>query len=142
MKMSLYRGDEILREPRFLPAITYNLAHTLLAHSNGSVFVPIRTMQYLAIVDQDEIVFVDREASGLIQLAWQNFRPQSRTSLDERVPYEVVYYSPDAQKIMVRLQAEFPRALQQLSERNRPAREGVVLDMRGRLARPDKDEGG
>ncbi|MGA7178303.1 MAG: hypothetical protein WBX11_01765 [Thiobacillaceae bacterium] len=139
MKMSLYRGDEILREPRFLPAITYNLAHTLLAHSNGCVFVPIRTMQYLAIVDHEEIVFVDREASGLIQLAWQHFKPQSRAALDERVPYDVVYYLPEAKETMLRLQTEFPLALKQLSERNRPASEAVVLDLRGHFPRPEED---
>jgi len=139
MKMSLYRGDEILREPCYLPAATYNLTHTLLTRANGCVFVPIRTMQYLAIVDAEEIVFVDREASRLVQLAWQRFRPQARTALDERVPYEVVYYMPDAQRVMVRLQAEFPRALQQLSERNRPAEEALILDKRTRFSR-DQDE--
>jgi hypothetical protein len=137
MKMSLYRGEEILREPRFVPATTYNLAHTLLAHSNGCVFVPIRTMQYLAIVDPEEIVFIDREASRLIQLAWQHFKPQLRTALDERVPYEVVYYLPGAQETMVRLQSEFPRALQLLSARNRPPSEAVVLDLRDRVTRSD-----
>jgi hypothetical protein len=130
MKMSLYRGNEILRESRFLPASAYNLAHTLLAHSDGNVFVPIRTMQYLAIVDKDEIVFVDRELPGQIQLAWQFFRPQSRTSLEERVPYEVAYYQPGSQEIMLRLQAEFPRAMQQLNERNRPAAQATILDFR------------
>jgi hypothetical protein len=137
MKMSLYRGDEILREARFLPATTYNLAHTLLVSSNGCVFVPIRTMQYLAIIDHEEIVFVDREASGLVQLAWQNFRPQSRTALDERVPYEAVYYLPNAEKTMVRLQVEFPLALQQLSERNRPVEDAVVLNLQDRFRQPE-----
>ncbi|MGO9446965.1 MAG: hypothetical protein ACLPXB_19625 [Thiobacillaceae bacterium] len=137
MKMSLFRGEEILREPRFVPATTYNLAHTLLTRSNGSVFVPIRAMQYLAIVDLEEIVFIDREASRVIQLAWQHFKPQSRTALDERVPYEVVYYLPGAQETMIRLQSEFPRALQLLSARNRPASEAVVLDLRDRVSRSD-----
>jgi hypothetical protein len=139
MKMSLYRGDEILREPRFLPANNYNLTHTLLAQSNGCVFVPIRSMQYLAIVDQTEIVFVDREAPGLMQISWQHFRPQARASLDERVPYEAVYYQPGYEEIMLRLQAEFPKALRQLSERNRPVKEAVVLDLRERIASHDKD---
>ncbi len=139
MKMSLYRGDEILREPRNLPALTYNLAHTLLTRANGCVFVPIRTMQYLAIVDAEEVVFVDREASRLVQLAWQHFRPQARTALDERVPYEAVYYMPDARQVMVRLQAEFPRALHLLAERNRPEEEAVVLDLSTRSSRAKDD---
>ena len=139
MKMSLYRGDEILREPRHLPALTYNLTHTLLTRSNGCIFVPIRTMQYLAIVDAEEIVFVDREASRLIQLAWQHFRPQARTALDERVPYEVVYYMADTRQVMARLQAEFPRALHLLSERNRPEVQAVVLDVSTRFFRPKEE---
>ena len=139
MKMSLYRGDEILREPRYLPAPTYNLAHTLLARSNGCIFVPIRTMQYLAVVDAEEIVFVDREASGLIQLAWQHFRPQARSALDERVPYEVVYYLPDSRQVMARLQAEFASALHRLAERNRLAEEAVILDLSTRFLHPRND---
>jgi hypothetical protein len=139
MKMALYRGDEILREPRYLPAATYNLAHTLLTRSNGCVFVPIRTMQYLAIVDGEEIVFVDREASRLIQVAWQHFRPQARAALDERIPYEVVYYMAVTRQIMARLQAEFPRALHLLSERNRPEVRAVVLDASSRFSRPKDD---
>ena len=139
MKMSLYRGDEILREPRNLPAATYNLAHTLLAHANGCVFVPIRTMQYLAIVDAEEIAFVDREASRLVQLAWRDFRPQARTALDEPVPYEVAYYMPDSRQTMQRLQVEFPRALQQLAARNRPIEEAVVLHLSTRFSRARDD---
>jgi hypothetical protein len=136
MKMSLYRGDEILREPRHLPAGTYNLTHTLLARSNGCVFVPIRTMQYLAIIDAEEIVFIDREASQLIQLAWQHFRPQTRTALDEPVPYEVVYYMVHTRQVMTRLQSEFPRALRLLSEKDRPEEQAVILDVSTRFPHP------
>jgi hypothetical protein len=139
MKLSLYRGDEILREPRYLPALTYNLGHTLLTRSSGCVFVPIRTMQYLAIVDAEEIVFVDRETSGMIQLAWQHFLPQARTALDERVPYEVVYYMANAWHVMARLQVEFPRALHLLSQRNRPEEQAVVLNISTRFSRSKEE---
>lgn len=139
MKMSLYRGDEILREPRYLPAPTYNLAHTLRTRSSGCVFVPVRTMQYLAIIDAEEIVFVDREVSQLIQLAWQHFRPQARTALDERVPYEVAYYVPNALQLMARLQVEFPRALHLLSEKSRSQERAVVLDLNTRSSHPKED---
>jgi hypothetical protein len=58
MELSCYRDRELAREPRYLPASTYNLAHTLLARSPGDcVFVPIRSMQYVAIIAVEEIDF-------------------------------------------------------------------------------------
>ena len=60
MEITCYRDQEIARETRNLPAPTYNLAITLLARSrDGCLFVPIRSLQYLAILDADEFVFVD-----------------------------------------------------------------------------------
>ncbi|MHB1291340.1 MAG: hypothetical protein ACYCY5_04030, partial [Sulfuricella sp.] len=93
MQITCYRNPESAREPRFLPAATYNLAHVLLSRSpNGCLFVPIRAMQYLAIVDAEEFVFLDGERKCWIDIAWQDFRPQMRTSLDDPVPYQAVYY--------------------------------------------------
>jgi len=121
MEITCYRNPEIARARRFLPAATYNLAHTLLARSpSGCLFVPIRAMQYLAILDAEEFVFVDGERKCWIDIAWRRFRPQARASLDDPVEYEAVYYQPDAAALMRRLQAEFPRALQALSEKERP----------------------
>jgi hypothetical protein len=116
MEITCYRDREVEREPRSLPAATYNLAITLLAHSlTGHLFVPIRAMQYLAIVDAEEFVFLDGERKCWIDIAWRNFQPQLRTSLDQPVGYDAVYYGHDAAAIMSRLQVEFPRALQALS---------------------------
>jgi hypothetical protein len=115
MEITCYRDPELAREPLFLPAATYNLAHTLLARSpSGCVFVPIRTMQYLAILDAEEFIFLDGERKCWIDISWQDFHPQARTSLDDPVPYQAAYYRPDAAQIMARLQAEFPRALKDL----------------------------
>jgi hypothetical protein len=126
MQITCYRNPESAREPQFLPAATYNLAHTLLARSpNGGLFVPIRSMQYLAILDAEEFVFLDGERKCWIDIAWQDFRPQVRASLDEPVPYQAVYYQPDAAQLMARLQAELPRALADLAAKGRldgPAR--------------------
>lgn len=120
MEITCYRDSEVASEPRSLPAATYNLAHTLLARSpNGCLFVPIRAMQYLAILDAEEFVFLDGERKCWIDIAWQGFRPQTRTSLDEPVPYQAVYYQPDAVQIMTRLQAELPRALADLATKGR-----------------------
>ena len=128
MEITCYRDSEVASEPRSLPAATYNLAHTLLARSpNGCLFVPIRAMQYLAILDADEFVFLDGERKCWIDIAWQDFRPQVRTSIDDPVPYRAVYYQPDAVQLMARLQAELPRALADLAAKGRLAGPARVL---------------
>jgi len=118
MEIICYRDQEIKREPRQLPAVTYNLAHTLLARSASRIlFIPIRTMQYLAILDEEELIFLDGVRKCWVDIAWRNFHPQSRSSLDEPVSYDAVYYTPEAVQIMGRLQHELLLALQQLSEK-------------------------
>ena len=128
MEITCYRDSEVAREPYSLPAATYNLAHTLLARSpNGCLFVPIRSMQYLAVLDAKEFVFLDGERKCWIDIAWQDFRPQMRASLDEPVPYQAVYYEPDAAQLMARLQAELPRALNELAAKGHPNGPARVL---------------
>ncbi|NWG87254.1 MAG: hypothetical protein HXY26_07065 [Hydrogenophilaceae bacterium] len=116
MEISVYRDRALATEARTLAAATYNLAHSLLARSpSGVVFVPIRSMQMLAILDSEEFVFLDSQHKSWVEIAWQRFRPQARTSLDEPVPYEAVIYHPDGQKNLGRLLVELPKALQALS---------------------------
>lgn len=125
MEITIHRYPALAHEARQLPAATYNLAHTLLARSPGAVFVPIRSMQFLAIIDAEEIVFVDHLHKGLAVLAWRHFRPQARAALDDPVPYEAVFYREDGAEVMKRLQAEFARALPPLADKDRvegPAR--------------------
>ena len=60
MQITVHRGPEVWRERRSMPAATYNLARTLQMRSpQGVAFVPIRSLQVLAIVDRHEFVFVD-----------------------------------------------------------------------------------
>lgn len=120
MEITCYRDAELAREQRKLPAAVYNRTHALLSRSpSGCLFVPIRSMQYLAIVDREEIVFLDGNRKCWIDLAWRDFKPQQRSALDEPVAYQAVYYCSEAQALMPRLQAEFPRALEQLAARER-----------------------
>ena len=131
---TFYRRDELLREPRSLSAATYNLAHVLLTRAaNACLFVPIRSMQYLAVLDKEEFIFVDREGGRLIDIAWQQFRPGDRTALDAPVNYEAVYYSAQSAQTMARLQSEFFKALTELEQRApAPAPARVVkLPVRG-----------
>jgi hypothetical protein len=129
MEERFYREQEIARRPAFLPAITYNLAHILLAHADKCLFVPIRSLQYMAVLDAEEIIFIDSQNKAWVELAWQNFRPQARSSLDERVPFEVVHYLPQAAETMKRLAGEFHKALQVLANRHRPETPATILDL-------------
>ena len=118
MEITCYRGSETSRETRSLPASTYNLAITLLARcASGQLFVPIRSMQYLAIVDIEEFVFIDGERKCWIDIAWQDFQSHARTSLDQPVAYEAVYYRKNQAATMSRLQREFPVALRALADK-------------------------
>jgi len=129
MQESCHREQEIARLPAFLPAATYNLAHTLLARADACLFVPIRSMQYMAVLDAEEFIFVDSQNKAMVELAWQNFRPQARESLDERVPFEVVRYLPQAAETMKRLPAEFHGALLLLAERQKPGTPATVINL-------------
>jgi hypothetical protein len=126
LEITCYRDTEVSTEHRQFSAMVYNLAWTQLARSAaGTLFIPIRSMQYLAILDKEELVFLDGERKCWIDIAWRNFKPQSRLTLDDPVDYDAVYYRPDAVAIMSRLQAELPRALQELTKKSRvdgPAR--------------------
>lgn len=118
---SFERVQPLARMASALPATTYNLSRILLAASPaGCVFVPLRGMQYLAVVDREEIIFVDSQYRRWVEVAWQGFRPQSRTSLEEPVSYQAVFYTPEAHETQRRLQGELHAALTLLNTR-RPA---------------------
>jgi hypothetical protein len=136
MEERFYREQEIARLPGFLPAATYNLAHTLLARAGTCLFVPIRSMQYMAVLDAEEFIFVDSQNKAWVELAWQHFRPQARTALDERVPFEQVHFLPQAAETMKRLPGEFHLALQLLAERDKSDTPATILTLRHK-ARPE-----
>lgn len=129
MEERFYREQEIARLPDFLPATVYNLAHTLLSRTDGCLFVPIRNLQYMAVLDAEEFIFVDSQNKAWVELAWQHFRPQARSALDERVPFEVVHYATQAAETMKRLPVEFLKALQVLAERDLPQQDARVLPL-------------
>jgi hypothetical protein len=129
-KETFFRPPEIGREARTLPAEVYNLCR-ILHHRCGdeALFVPIRSMFYLAVIDREEIVFLDGAVSRRqIVLAWRHFRPRERTGLDEPIPYEAVYHTADSPALMPRLHSEFPRALRQMREKE-PFRTNAPADV-------------
>ena len=119
MEITCYRDAACAQENLTLPAATYNLARTLLSRTpNGCLFVPLRALQYLAIIDHEEFVFIDGARKCWIDIAWRNFHPSWRTTLDEAVAYEAVYYRSDAAALMPRLHSELPRSLHELSAKS------------------------
>jgi len=115
-----FRPGETARERVTLPAPLYNRCRLLLTRSpHPHVFVPIRTMQYQAVIDSEEIIFVDnqgyavRDGHGgrLIVLAWKVALENPRKSLTEPVPIEILYYGHETHDTHRRLMSEFPRAL-------------------------------
>lgn len=127
---TFYRPPELSREPRTLPALTYNLAHVLFKRAaSGCLFVPIRSMQFLAVLDGEEFIFVDHEGGRKIELAWQHFVPQGRDSLEAPVPYEAVYYSSSAAETMKRIQGEFHKALHGVEKKSVPCGRARVIPL-------------
>jgi len=84
-------------------------------------------MQYLAVVERDEIVFVDAyggyahqdgEGGRLIRIAWRPSAATERESVSAPVSCEIVYYFSDLKEVQRRLLAEVRSALEQLSRRH------------------------
>jgi hypothetical protein len=128
MEIRFYRDEPLSREVRSLPAEDYNLTRLLLSRSSaGCVFVPIRSMQVLAVIDADEIIFTHREAAREVEIAWTRFRPDQRARLDQPVEFEALYYQPGARESMARLQGDFLKALRLMAERQAPRTDARVL---------------
>jgi hypothetical protein len=119
--------DEVRRETVSIPAELFNRYRLLLSRCRYEhIFVPIRSMQYLAVIDEEGIIFVDSQAYAvrggdggrMILIAWQ-FRPDLRPdALNEPVPIDVVHYHPDAVQTQKRLMGDFVKALGLVEARN------------------------
>ena len=128
---TFFRPPEIARERVNLPAPLFNRCLLALNHATTRhAFVPIRSMQYQAVIDDSEIIFVDNqgyavsEGQGgrLIVLAWDVALRTARDSLIEPVPIEIVYYNSDGHEIHRRLMGEFPKALDRYEARQKEDR--------------------
>ena len=109
-----------------LPATLYKSWRKPLRDSpNTCVFVPIRSMQFLAVIEEEEIVFVDSMdymvhsgvGGRVILLAWQFAPVSSLASITEPVPCRVVHYRPQLADVQRRLVGEFTKALDVLEYR-------------------------
>ncbi|WP_201099040.1 hypothetical protein [Thiocystis minor] len=101
----------------------------------------VGSMQYLAVVEYEETIFVDAlggyahqdgEGGRLIRLAW---RPAlGRESLAAPVPCEMIYYFSGSKEVQKRLMTDIGPALQRMldqpSDAGSAAREGRILPFR------------
>jgi hypothetical protein len=84
-------------------------------------------MQILAVIDQEEVIFVDNQAYAvrngeggkLIRLAWKFRRDLERESLTEPAPIDLIYYDDSARELHTRLIGEFQKALDVMEARHK-----------------------
>lgn len=129
---TFYRREELGHESKVLSATTYNAMRLLFDYrSEGNcVFVPIRSMQYMAVIDDDEVIFIDSIAArSTIEFAWQKFQVKERSSLTDSVPYRFVYYDKKAFEVITRIQGEFDRFINQQAQRIRDSQPQVKADI-------------
>lgn len=132
---TFFRPAEHGREASYLPADLVNGLSRLLARAEREhLFVPIRAMQYQAIVEREEVVFVDGQGGyayqdgvggRVIQLAWRPQRTAERTSLDRPVPCEILYYFADLRPIHQRLVGTLRHIVAESLRRDQPPPSGA-----------------
>jgi len=139
---TFFLPKEVERKQWSVPADIYNLYRALqLRNQAGHVFVPIRTMQFMAVLDKCEIVFVDSqsyavskdEGGRLILVAWKFAESIDRDALTDPVPCEVVFYEQDNCELQLRLVSEFRQAMDLMDQRYRneqlPAKGAKILSL-------------
>lgn len=125
---TFFRPPELDRETIKIPAALFNRCRLMLKRCEyDHIFVPIRSMQYIAVIDDEEIIFVDslnyavRDGEGgrMIMLAWEFDREGERDSLSAPVSLGLIHYAPDVRELQNRLMVELPKALDLLEQRAR-----------------------
>jgi hypothetical protein len=129
VRETFFRPDvPVARATSALPADIFNGLQILLSRDDSeTVFLPIRSMQFQAVVEPEEIVFVDanggygqRNGQGgrLVQIAWRP-KPGPRDALDAPVPCEILFYFPSLETVQRRLVGETRAALKLALARRR-----------------------
>jgi hypothetical protein len=135
---SFFTPDVFLCQKNQITAKVYNLAQVLLKRSCGShLFIPIRSLQYLALIEKSVFWFVDsfsyavnnKEGGRLIRISWHpKMHDSDVSSLTEPLDCRVIFYGEDMQKTHNRLSHEFYQAMKIIDQRHRDsiASKGIV----------------
>ena len=139
---TFFLPKEVDRKDWSVAANIYNLYHSLQKRSQtGHVFVPIRSLQFMAVLDKNEIIFVDsqsyatseNEGGRLILIAWKFALSHDRDALTDSMPCEVVFYEKSNNDLQLRLVSEFRVAMELLDQRYRdkqiPAKGAKILTL-------------
>ena len=126
---SFFTPDEFSCQETRLLSQTYNLAHVLLNRSQSShLFIPIRSLQYLAIIEKDNFWFVDSlayavrgdEGGRLIRVSWHPLlSANERDGLTQNMDCRVIFNGEDMSEIQKRLNSEFYQSMLQIDQRHR-----------------------
>jgi hypothetical protein len=123
-----FRPEEVAGERLTIPAALYNQCRLMLSRCQYEhIFVPVRSMQIQAVIDEQEVIFVDNQAYAvrdgkggkLIRLAWKFRRDQDREGLNEPAPIDLIYYDEKSRELHNRLIGEFKKALDEMEARAR-----------------------
>ena len=126
---SFFTPDEFFCQKSRLLSKIYNLAHILLNRSQSNhLFIPIRSLQYLAIIEKNAFWFVDSlayavrgdEGGRLIRVSWHPLiNANQRDALTQHMDCRVIFYGEDMSDIQNRLNSEFYQAMLQIDQRHR-----------------------
>ena len=126
---SFFTPDEFFCQQIRLLSKTYNLAHVLLNRSQSShLFIPVRSLQYLAIIEKNAFWFVDSlayavrddEGGRLIRVSWHPvIKTNQREGLNQNMDCRVIFYGGDMSEIQNRLNSEFYQSMLQIDQRHR-----------------------
>ncbi len=125
---TFFLPNEVDRKDWLVPSEIYNLYHSLQVRcETGHVFVPIRTLQFMAVLDKNEIVFIDsqsyatsnNEGGRLILIAWKFPLSHDRDALTDPMPCEIIFYENKNDDLQLRLISEFRQAMELLDQRYR-----------------------
>ncbi|MBT8065494.1 MAG: hypothetical protein HKP03_04425 [Xanthomonadales bacterium] len=140
---TFFRPEQLACERLTIPAALYNRCRLVLGRCEGDhVFIPIRSMQILAVIGPEEVIFVDSQdyavqdgqGGKLIFLSWAFRHEVGRDDLTDPAPIEMRYYREDARELHGRLVGEFRQALEGYAARAQETihepRAGKVLPFR------------
>ncbi|MCU7932229.1 MAG: hypothetical protein KZQ90_15615 [Candidatus Thiodiazotropha sp. (ex Codakia rugifera)] len=125
---TFFRPEELACERLTIPAVLYNQCRLMLSRCQyDQIFIPVRSMQIQAVIDEEEVIFVDNQAYAvrdgeggkLIRLAWKFRRDQERNSLTEPAPINLIYYDDNARDLHNRLIGDFKKSLDIMEARFR-----------------------
>lgn len=126
---SFFTPDEFFCLETRLLSQTYNLAHVLLKRSQSShLFIPVRSLQYLAIIEKNAFWFVDSlayavrgdEGGRLIRVSWHPLiNVNQREGLNQNMDCRVIFYGDDMSEIQNRLNNEFYQSMRLIDQRHR-----------------------